>query len=255
VVLDNPVLPIVPIHPEGPRYTVSLVFVGGLWMRPDAFRGVAAFFGHRGWHGQIVDFGGLSGGLAARTEAVVEIAAALPSPPVLIGHDVGGVVACAAACRVGVAAVVWLAPLGPADPTLARAVRPWRAAGAAALRMGMGRPGGEAGRLLFGRERADDLSAEENGHVVLDALRPGGGVSAPPVPLAVVAGERDPIGRDVAVADATRLVVPGAGRWLLGGSAWQPCVGLVHRWLIQSLGAELLELHEEMMAEREQDPD
>jgi pimeloyl-ACP methyl ester carboxylesterase len=79
------------------------------------------------------------------------------------------------------------------------------------------------------------------------------------VPALVVAGEHDPL---LAPADAGVLaealgaeirVLVGAGHWPLAGPMWQGAVDLVHRWVVQTLGEPLLELHAETMAEREEE--
>jgi hypothetical protein len=50
---------------------------------------------------------------------------------------------------------------------------------------------------------------------------------------------------------ADERVIEDAGHWILAGPSWQRTVDVVHRWLVQRLGAPLLELYPEAMAERE----
>jgi len=49
--------------------------------------------------------------------------------------------------------------------------------------------------------------------------------------------------------------VEGAGHWPHVGPTWAALVNLVHRWLIQRLGAPLLEQYADAMAERDADDD
>jgi pimeloyl-ACP methyl ester carboxylesterase len=81
------------------------------------------------------------------------------------------------------------------------------------------------------------------------------------VPAVVVAGDRDRLlPADAAAAfaraaGADLLRLDGAGHWPLAGPRWQPAVATVHRWLVQRLGAPLLELYEEAMADRDAEDD
>jgi pimeloyl-ACP methyl ester carboxylesterase len=76
------------------------------------------------------------------------------------------------------------------------------------------------------------------------------------VPALVIAGEHDPLLPPDAAASLARAagaelrVLAGAGHWPFAGPSWQATVALVHRWLVQRLGAPLLELYAEAMAER-----
>jgi alpha-beta hydrolase superfamily lysophospholipase len=87
--------------------------------------------------------------------------------------------------------------------------------------------------------------------------------AAPPaaVPTLVVAGGRDPLLRaHELTALAGRLgartsVLPEATHWLLGPRSFQATAGAVHRWIVQELGAPLLELYPEAMAARDGEDD
>ena len=103
-----------PVHAEAARYATSLLFLPGLWAGPELWRGVAGYLAHRGWEGGLVDLRTTAGGLEGRAQAVADYAAGLPAPPVLVGHDAGGLVALTAARRGLSAAVVLVAPRGPA---------------------------------------------------------------------------------------------------------------------------------------------
>src|SRR5689334_1252002 len=115
------------VHAEGARYAAPLVCIPGLWAGPPAWRGFATYLGHRGWESHLVDLRAVPGGIDARAAAVAAFAAELQAPPILVGHDAGGLVALAAAARVPTAGVVLVAPLAPGSRearALVRAPRP-----------------------------------------------------------------------------------------------------------------------------------
>lgn len=249
----------VPAHPEGPRYATSLLFVPGLWASPEAMQPIAGFLGHRGWEGLVVDLEGVPGGLADRADAIVGALPRRPEPMVLIGHDAGGLLALEVARRVPVRALVLLAPIVPGARELRRLISPW-----AVLRMLLGGseiacPQGPARAALLGTTRPAALRSAEPGQAVVDVIRGRVDVAPTGGPTLLVRGETDTLlspgdlrqlaGR----LNAEVVTISGCGRWLLDGPRWQACVGAVHRWLVQTLGEELLELYAEMMAERDDD--
>lgn len=252
------------VHAEGARYAACLVLVPGLWAGPEVWRGCAGFLGHRGWECHLLDLRGLAGGLEARAAAIADYTAALPAPAVLVGHDAGGLAALLAARRTSAAALVLLAPLAPGS----RAARALVRSPSRLLALVRGRPvpppAGRGAVLLAGGLpeplRASVLGglAAEDPAVVRDvawgrvALAPAVGV-----PTLLVAGEHDPLLPPAAAAALARTlaaeqsVLSAAGHWPLAGPRWQPAVDLVHRWIVRRLGAPLLELYTEAMAERD----
>jgi pimeloyl-ACP methyl ester carboxylesterase len=253
---------------EGSRYAAALVLVPGLWAGPDVWRGFASFLGHRGWESHLLHTRLLPGGFDARVVAVAEYAAALPAPAVLLGHGVGAIVAQAAARRTPTAAAVLVAPLCPGSRgARALTLEPWNL-----LRLLLGRPvappHGHAVSLAWG-ELADAARAQvlarlgpEDASTAWDVARGRIALApAPGVPTLLLAGARDPLlphAEALALAGALgaeALTLPDAGHWPLAGSAWLKAVDVVHRWLVQRLGEELLELYPEAMAERDADDD
>ncbi len=254
------------VRAESARYTTSLLCIPGLWSAPLVWRGFASYLAHRGWESQLLDVRAVDGGIATRAAAVAAHAASLSAPPVLIGHDVGGVVALAAAARAPAAAVVLLAPVVPGSaPARALAMRP-----ATVVPLLLGRavppPTLAAAAPLCGelppplRSAVVSALAPDSARVVRDVVRPRLAPSpVAGVPTLVVAGDRDPFLPAPAAAALARTIgaqheaLDGAGHWLLAGPAWQRCVGLVHRWLVQRLGEPLLERYAEATAERDED--
>ncbi len=254
------------VRPESARYTTSLLCVPGVWAGPGIWRAFAGYLAHRGWESHLLDVRVLDAGVAERAAAVAAHAAALPAPPVLLGHDLGSLVVLAAAARARTAALVLLAPLVPGSaPARALALRP-----ATFLQLLLARPvpppSGAAAAPLCGELPAPLGSAvvaslaPESPRALREVVRP----RTPPaavagVPALVVAGDRDPLLPPPAAAAFARTLgaehrsLDAAGHWLLAGPAWQRGVGLVHRWIVQRLGEPLLERYAEAMAEREED--
>jgi hypothetical protein len=239
----------IPVHPEGPRYVRSLLFVPGLWMLPEALRALASFLAHRGWAGLIADAGG-AGGVAARAAEVAALARSLDAPPVVVGYDAGGLIGLGAAYEAPVAAVAWLAPIRPRPKELTRLLGAWRVAGALLRSRDLPAPAGAAREVLFG-SAAPPARATESIALVRDVLRAR--VVSPPAELPVVVlaarGDRLAAGAAPPGAEVIELAVPG--RSLIGPAAWQTTADALHRWLVRRLGVENLELYEEAMAERE----
>jgi pimeloyl-ACP methyl ester carboxylesterase len=255
--LDAEVVP-----PEGARYAASLVLVPGLWTTPAGWRRCAGFLAHRGWECHLVDVRGVAGGVAGRGAAVAEYARGVEGRVVLVGYDAGAWIAAAAAAPSSAAAVALVAPLPPGGaavrriafelrvlwalvagrpvPPPAAADPPWSEA-----------PGGSDAHVETAP--ADPVVARE---ILWGRLATA---SVTGVPVLVVAGERDPYaGPDDVMALASRLgsktaLLPEAGHWLLGPRFFQATAGTVHRWIVQELGAPLLELYPEAMAAREEE--
>jgi pimeloyl-ACP methyl ester carboxylesterase len=251
------------VHPEGARYTASIVCVPGLWSGAAVWRGFAGYLAHRGWECHLLELCGDAGGVAERAAAVADYVAALPTPAVLIGHDAGGLIALAAAARRAPAAIVLIAPLVPGN----RAVRAlgFDVRRLLALIVGgsvpppTGRAGAEWMDLPSGvsADIARALAPDDAGvvrDVIWGRVRP---LPAAGVPVLLVVGERDALlppaaARALAGTLAAELgVLEGAGHWPFAGPSWQNAVAVVHRWLVQRLGESLLDLYAEMMAERD----
>ena len=244
---------------EGSRYASGLLCIPGLWAESHVWRGFASYLGHRGWECHLLDVREVPGGLAARAAAVAEYAAGLGAPPVLVGHDAGGLVALAAAARGPAVAVVLLAPVVPGSRAARRLVLAPRSLLALLLGTPVPPPSGPGAgawaslppALRASLTAEDAISVRE---VVWGHVRP---VRAGEVPTLMVSGAADPL-LEASAADAlargigAELVrLEGADHWLLAGRHWQSVVALVHRWLVRRLGEPLLETYAETMAERE----
>jgi len=235
------------VHPEGPRYRAALLFLPGLWSGPGIWKAAASFLAHRGWEGYLLAPGPVG--------AVVAFAAALERSVVFVGHDGGGVVALQAAARVQAAAVVWAAPLVPGGRAVRSAVSPWRVLSALVLGSEVPRPDAWMRHVPPSGWAVD----EEPARPVVDVVRGRVPVTPAGVPTALVFGDDDALCGDedrtwlMRRLGADAIAAPGPGRAPFAGPQWRNATGLLHRWLVQRLGENLLELYEEAMADRDQD--
>src|SRR5262245_43308772 len=224
-------LPVIPVHPEGPRYGAPLVFVPGLWAAPGAWRPAAGLLAHRGWEGWIADAGGV-GGVAARADALAKLVDELGRPPVVIVSDGSGPVAVELARRTPLAAVVWVAPLLPGG-TIRRAVSPWRVLAALIVRRRVERPPDwvpEAGA-------AEWLRPTEDPALVVDVVRARTAFGPLGIPVLLASGDRDPrcdvrerASLSAMLGGVDVVIFPEAGAAPLAAGEWQAHAGAVHRW-------------------------
>jgi pimeloyl-ACP methyl ester carboxylesterase len=250
-----------PVHPEGPRYGASLVFLPGLWASGESWRRAAGYFAHRGWEGTIVEVRDVEGGLEARVRAVRELVRDRAASTVLVGHDAGAWLALAVAREIPVRAVVLVSPLVPGAPTTRTLVWSWRLVWALLRRRRIAPPRGAVADAVFGEVSGltASLLGAEDPRTVAAMLRRATIGAAGDCPALLVHGGRDPLvppaaARRFASLAGTEVVeIEEGAHWLPLGSQWTRCVERVHRWLVHRLGEPLLELHAETMAERDQD--
>lgn len=236
---------------ESPKFTASLLLVHGLWCTAAVWQRFMGYSAHRGWDCEAVQLPGR--GDASRPGEVewadwlttLESAMArLTAPPILIGHDVGALLALAGAAR-GARAVVAVAPVvprvcgGPPVPAaigLRARLAAWR-----------GRALAPPAALL-----AAHYGATPPGGFTADSARVARSVAAltceppsPPVPGLVIAASGDqwvPIEAATRLAARLRLpleVLPGSHA-LPWDSGWHQLVAVTHRWLVRTLGEPLL---------------
>jgi pimeloyl-ACP methyl ester carboxylesterase len=250
---------------EGGRYAASLVLLPGLWAGPAAWRPCAGFLAHRGWESHLLELRTVAEGHAGRAAAAAEYAATLGVPAVLIAHGAAAGTAIAAARRGGAQGLVLVCPLIPGS----RGARELTLGLRTALPLLLGRPipppQGYQEDLLLGalpdpvRESVRNGLAPEPAAVVWEVARGVDDQAVGGVPTLVVSGGRDPLlpvpqAEALAAALGAELsVLPDAGAWPINGPGWQAVVGTVHRWIVQRLGAPLLELYPEAMAAREEE--
>jgi pimeloyl-ACP methyl ester carboxylesterase len=241
---------------EGGKFTSPLLLVHGLWSGAFVWQSFTGYLAHRGWNCFAVEL------RRGEAEADVEqIAAdlrgaigALGAPPVIVGHDLGALLAlrCSDVAR----ALVLVAPL---------VLPPLAAAPPAALHVG-----GPIARLFAGARRAprgrwkgayaSSGAVREPAALLRRLIERPLPVERPPQGVAslVVAGEHDCItppasARSLAAWLGAEIEIIAGGHGLPFAPGWEALVARLHRWLIKNLGADLLALYEEAVAEREGD--
>jgi pimeloyl-ACP methyl ester carboxylesterase len=230
------------ISPESDRFTAPLLLVHGLWERTPMWRRSASYLAHRGWRCIAVERRAEIADLAAHVADLRAAIAALEAPPVVLGHDLGALLAmhCADSARAAVA----VAPLVGTPAALQHAGSWLARRRGSALRAPRGRwrdaypPGGATEPAALIRQI---LGGEP-------ALAPPTG----PAPRAVFAMQDDAV-TPVAGAEAfarqcsAELHFLPSGHAAFSGPGWETTVAAVHRWIIQRLGVDLLALYEEAM--------
>jgi pimeloyl-ACP methyl ester carboxylesterase len=250
------------IAAESPKFTAPMVLIHGLWCTAAVWRKCMGYFAHRGWichaltlrgradTGSRIAIGQVR--FADYLQDVHQVVAACEAPPVVVGHDIGGLLALYRSTPAA-RAVVAIAPLVPpsiaanANPALSRL-----AARIATLRARpLPPPHGKMGAEYFARGVPGGTTPDSS--CVARELH-GSALSAPArtdVPTLVVAGERDPfcppsdVERLARHVGATFRIAEGAGHAMPWEAGWEQRVSEIHRWLIQTLGEPLLAVRDE----------
>ena len=241
---------------ESPKFTAPMLLIHGLWCAAPVWRRFMGYFAHRGWtchalnlrgHGASPPVAIGSVRLADYQQDVRQAVEACESPPVLVGHDLGALLAlwCGQSTARAIVALAPLVPRAVAGTKLSLAsglrtlhamrrsqpVSPPRGKRATAC-FASGPPGGAAPDSGYAlRELAGDT-------LHLD------GWNGPPT--LTIAGERDSVCPPALVEKlarrlgATWRTVPEAGHALPWEPGWERRVAEIHRWLIQTLGEPLL---------------
>jgi pimeloyl-ACP methyl ester carboxylesterase len=246
---------------ESAKFTAPIILIHGLWCSATAWRRFMGYFAHRGWtchaltlrrrdaavpHAEIgaVRF-------ADYLNDVREVLTACEAPPVVIGHDLGGLLAVHLRAPT-VRAVVALAPLVP------RAVQGGGHPVAATLRARWAIRRSAPLPPPHGRWRVRTLGAAtvdvrpDSSQVLRDLnLGPFEDLTACGVPTLLVSGGYDSVSPPAAVERLARAV-GGAMHVIADGHhalpwepGWQRCVSEIHRWLVQALGEPLLAMRED----------
>jgi pimeloyl-ACP methyl ester carboxylesterase len=193
--------------------------------------------------------------MADYAKAVSAQAAALPTPPILLGHSMGGLVSLMAAARTPVAGVILLAPSAPwgvGGSSMEEAV-------SAVSLYTLGPYWAQAiepDYLSFSRYGVDRLERAER-HAIFDRMRPESGralfetlnwwldpfmttmVDGDKIagPILAISGERDVIHPPITVRETAKRVgaqlhvMPKMSHWLLGEPGWRDVADLCLAWL------------------------
>lgn len=251
-------------QPQTVKFASPLLLLPDLFMTPRHLAVPIGYFASIGWEVYAANPYGydvtadLSGHLqmdwAATLANTRDLIAALGRDVIAIGHGAGGLLALALNDHSQVKAVVALAPLVPGfnSSMLKRASRLF----------GLWRPA----RLdpPRARDRFELFADADAFHrdILMRDLTPASAALArdiaagqlshfpnAPIPSLVISGEADPfapiaLARVLAATINARFVtMPGRGHWLMGGRVLERVVAEVQRFLVLSLGRELLLLY------------
>ncbi|MGA2411491.1 MAG: alpha/beta fold hydrolase [Candidatus Binataceae bacterium] len=250
-------------QPQTAKFAAPLLILPDLFNTRRHMAVMIGYFASIGWEVYALSLDELASSAAmspdqldwpAALALVQELVAALGRGTIVLGHGAGGLLALALAGRLGIESAVALAPLVPGDrsPMLKRASG-W---------LGLSRP-----RLLYpprGRTLFELFADAEPFHrdTLIRDLVPASAQLARDIasgkpsldaagraPRLIITGGADPFAsagsvRAMAERIASRIiVVPGRGHWLAGGRTLERVIAEVQRFLVLTLGRDLLLLY------------
>ncbi|MBP1684744.1 MAG: alpha/beta hydrolase [Deltaproteobacteria bacterium] len=241
---------------EFAKYTAPILLLHGLWCTAAVWRPFMGYFSHLGWtshaltlcgHGAPVDPGHIAqAGFGDHLAAVRHAIDACEATPVLMGHDLGALLAMH--CGRHARAVVALAPLIPPPVGSGRGavLARWRAGLARWWSPLLPEPKGPLA-VEYAARRPPGGTTPESARLMDElAYRPYRLEGEPAVPTLLVAGQADAVSppeqieRLAAETGAAVFRAEGAGHGLPWEPGWEKRVTTVHRWLVQQLGESLL---------------
>ncbi len=244
---------------ETPKFTAPMLLVHGLWCAAPVWHKFMGYLAHRGWSCHALNLRGRRGEKAELALAQIRftdyrddvrrVIDACEAPPVLVGHDLGGLLALTCATS-AVRAIVAVAPLMPRSIAAVPATPPYalRSYLAVLRARPLRAPRGKLAAAYFGGGPPGGTFAD-SGCVVRELASRGFPLPQRcAAPALVLAGESDPFCPPTAAAtlarhcQATVLIVRDAGHAMPWERGWEQRVSDVHRWLVRTLGEALLAL-------------
>jgi pimeloyl-ACP methyl ester carboxylesterase len=256
------------VPPEKMKFKAPLVFIHGLWSSSRSWRPWANHFSNLGWDCWMANLPGRAEESSDRTlerltfrgclEDLNKLIAAAPFPPVLIGHDLGGLLAQKAAEEEKISALILVASLPPKgmQAVLPQPVR--------LLRLKywplvfLGRPFSLQEKDFY-RIWLSSLPEDQHGEV-LESMVPDSthlvkeffgrqvnvDFDAIRCPVLVVAASEDQVVPVTSLREMAQKLgtdfreYSGHGHWIIGEEGGQAIVRDIHRWIVQKLGDEIL---------------
>jgi alpha-beta hydrolase superfamily lysophospholipase len=251
-------------RPEPLKFARPIVLISELFTTARHLAILRGYLASLGWEVYTPDLRAAAADNASQLSSFDDLVArlaealrALDRDAIVVGHGLGGLLALKAVEIPEVQAAVALAPMVPG----VRSRLVMRAGNWAALGLGrMLRP--PRGAVLFHLVADADAFDRETlaGALVADDPRPALEVARGRVrlgrtehiaPRLVVTGDSDPfVPLEAATAFAEQIgatvsVMPGRGHWLIGGRALERTMAVMQRFLVRSLGGDLLLLYPE----------
>lgn len=262
--------------PEKPKFKSPMILVHGLWSGSWSWRSWATHFSNLGWECWAVNF---RGRFEERSypilrhltfqdcvEDMKKVIRHASFPPLLVAHDLGGLVAQKAAEEEKVSALILLSSLPSGDIRMAlpRSLRLLRLKYAPLifLRRPFSLEGRDLRRFWLAsvpegqRPGILDRMVPESGLLVRELFDRRIGVNRDRIdyPTLVVSGGEDKVMPISAQREMAQWLggdlkeYPNHGHWMLGEDNGEEIVRDIHRWVVQKLGEKIL------LAEFSEDP-
>jgi pimeloyl-ACP methyl ester carboxylesterase len=253
--------------PEKPKFKSAIVLVHGLWAGSWCWQTWATHFCNLGWDCWAVDLRGRSQTTSSGTpmsvtlelvaDDLTRVTNSFSSPPIVLAHSSGALVALRAAGETIFAALVLASPLPPGNAAgpRSRALRLLRLKYLPLMLLGHSfRIEEKDLRKNFLAPLAEGVQAEisrktvvESSQLVQELLRPRVAIEPRSIryPCLVLAGSQDqiiPPASNRALAawlGADFKEYPDQGHWIIEANG-ESIVRDIHRWLVQTLGDEVL---------------
>jgi len=227
---------------EASRFRHPLLLLHGLWTGSAIWRGTMGYLAHRGWDSWAPSFLEGDHPIADRGPLLIDLCRTLAAPPVVVGHDAGAYLATDLATALDLPAVVAVTPLLSRRDAGRAGIfawpRLWRARFFGAT---LPPPAGVAAAAY---KAAEDVVRPDSAALfrrVAAASMPGADR-----PSLLIGSAGDPI---TDPGDVERVARErgwsfhrhdGRGHFPMVEPGWERLADDVHRWLVRTLGEELL---------------
>jgi pimeloyl-ACP methyl ester carboxylesterase len=256
------------VPPERVKFKAPVVLIHGLWSSGRSWTPWANHFSNLGWDCWMANLPGRAEESGDRTldrltfgacvEELSKLVAAAPFPPVLMGHDLGGLLAQKAAEHKNISALILVASLSPKgmqavlpEPVRLLRLKYWPL-------VFLGRPFSLQEKDLR-RLWLSSLPEDQHGsvfesivpdstHLVKEFFGPQVHVDFDTIrcPVLLVAASEDQVVPATSVREMAGKLgadfreYSGHGHWIIGEEDGQVIVRDIHRWIVQKLGEEIL---------------
>jgi pimeloyl-ACP methyl ester carboxylesterase len=248
-------------RPQTRKFTWPIVLLPELFATARHLRIIAGYLVSIGWEVYALDFhqrkavsnqspqSSLSA-FSTELRALEQALTAITTNVVIVGHGLGGLFALKAAEQARVRAAVALAPLVPGwpSPLFVRRRAFWRSTTT-------GHPSGR--RLVelvadadpFQRDAIIKSLVDADTAAAIEVARGEAKLVSVPTPRLIIAGDADYFAPRERVEEFAREIdahfvsLPGRGHWIIAGRALERAIAEMQRFLVRSMGEQLLLLY------------